>query len=277
VIAAEATPMLENPTMTADPINAIYKMNGRRVLTSPRAGGPWDPRAQHGSAPASLVAWIAESIPAPVPMHVARLTIDLMRPVPVAPLTFESEIIREGKKIQLCMIRLFAEGVEVVRANVLKIRYQAADIPNEAVTPALDVPGPDQCPDDTIDRFGNSFLGTMSLRSAFGRFIERGPAAIWFRANLPLIEGEPLSPLLRAVIASDFCNGVSPTLDFDKWTFINADVSISLARQPVGDWILVNAESFSGPEGAGLSMARLGDARGYFGRVIQTLVVEPRL
>ncbi|MGO9357218.1 MAG: thioesterase family protein, partial [Xanthobacteraceae bacterium] len=86
----------------------------------------------------------------------------------------------------------------------------------------------------------------------------------------------PLSPLLRAVIASDFCNGVSPMLDFGVWTFINADLTINLARQPVGDWILVNAQSCAGPDGAGLAMARLGDARGYFGRVIQTLVVEPR-
>jgi hypothetical protein len=120
------------------------------------------------------------------------------------------------------------------------------------------------------------FLSAMTMRPAVGRFITQGPAAIWFRANVPLIEGEPLSPLLRAVIASDFCNGVSPMLDFSVWSFINADLTVNLARPPVGDWILVNAESFSGPTGTGLSIARLGDARGYFGRVVQTLVVEPR-
>jgi acyl-Coa thioesterase superfamily protein/acyl-CoA thioesterase superfamily protein len=258
------------------PVNAIFRIEGNRVITSPRAGGPWDPRAQHGSPPAALVAWIAETMPAPAPMHVARLTIDLMQPVPVAPLTFESEVIKEGRKIQLCAIRLFADGAEVVRASVLKIRSRATDIPDVAATPALDVAGPDQCAEDVGDHAANAFLGTMSMRPAFGRFIEQGRAAVWFRANVPLIEGEPLSPLLRAVIASDFCNGTAPMLDFSKWTFINADLTVSLARQPVGDWILVNAESFCGPDGAGLSMARLADARGYFGRAIQSLVVEPR-
>ena len=257
-------------------MDAIFRVDGSNVVTSPFAAGPWDPSMQHGSPPAALVAWIAEEMPAPVPMHVARLTIDMMRPVPVAPLTFEAEVIKEGRKIQLCAIRLFADGVEVVRAQVLKIRIRPNDVPAIAATPPLDVPPPDQCRDDIIDPSRNVFLSTMSVRPAFGRFIEQGRAALWFRANVPLIEGVPLSQLMRTAIASDFCNGTSPMLDFSQWTFINADLTINLARQPVGDWILVNAESCAGPDGAGLSMARLGDVNGYFGRVIQTQVVEPR-
>jgi hypothetical protein len=262
--------------VSAPPTNAIFRVEGDRVVTSPRAGGPWDPRAQHGSPPAALIAWIADTMPAPVPMQVARVSVDLMRPVPVAPLTFTTEVVREGRKIQLCTVRLLAEGVEVVRGQVLRIRTRANRISESAATPALDVPLPDQCAEDVGDPARNMFLGAMSMRPAFGRFLDLGPAAVWFRANVPLIEGLPLSPLMRAIIASDFCNGVSPTLDFGAWSFINADLTVNLARQPVGDWILVNAESFAGAEGAGLSMARLADVNGYFGRVIQTLVVEPR-
>ena len=59
-----------------------------------------------GGAPASLVVWAAERIPTAMPMQVARVTIDLMRPVPVAPLTLETEVLREGRKIQLCAVRL---------------------------------------------------------------------------------------------------------------------------------------------------------------------------
>jgi len=77
-------------------MDAIFRVDGNRVLTSPDAAGPWDPGMQHGSAPASLVVWAAEAIPTPVPMRIARVTIDLMRPVPVAPLTLETEVLREG-------------------------------------------------------------------------------------------------------------------------------------------------------------------------------------
>ena len=47
-------------------------------------------------------------------MRIARVTVDLMRPVPVAPLTIETEILREGRKIQLCAVKLLANGVVVV-------------------------------------------------------------------------------------------------------------------------------------------------------------------
>src|SRR6202163_1452281 len=101
-------------------MNAIFRVDGNRVVTSPDAAGPWDPGMQHGSAPAALVVWAAEAIPTPVPMQIARVTIDLMRPVPVAPLTLESDVLREGRKIQLCAIKLLAGGIVVVGATVLK-------------------------------------------------------------------------------------------------------------------------------------------------------------
>ena len=90
-------------------MNAIFRVDGDSVATSPHAAGPWDPSMQHGSPPAALVVWAAEAIPTPVPMRIARVTVDLMRPVPVAPLTIESEVLREGRKIQLCAIRLLRQ------------------------------------------------------------------------------------------------------------------------------------------------------------------------
>ena len=81
---------------------------------------------------------------------------------------------------------------------------------------------------------------------------------------------------MRAVIAADFCNGASAVLDFSAWTFLNGDLTVSLARDPVGDWVLLDAETWLGPEGGGLACARLADRSGYFGRAVQTILVEPR-
>jgi hypothetical protein len=50
-------------------MDAIYRVDGGRVLVSPHAAGPWDPSMQHGSAPAALVVWVAENIPTPLPRH----------------------------------------------------------------------------------------------------------------------------------------------------------------------------------------------------------------
>jgi hypothetical protein len=256
-------------------MHAIYRVDGDRVVTSPDAAGPWDVRMQHGSAPAALVVWAAEAVLTPVPMQIARVTIDLMRPVPVAPLTLAAEVLRAGRKIQLCAVRLFADGVLVVGATVLKIRTEALTLPRGVGDQPVELPGPDQSRPE-VDFSSSPFVTGISVRAARGQFGVPGPGAIWYRVDRPLVEGFAISQAMRAVVAADFCNATSPTLDFRDWTFINADLSVSLARQPVGDWILLDAESRIGPDGAGLAMARLADEHGYFGRAVQSLVIEKR-
>jgi hypothetical protein len=257
-------------------MEAIFRVEENRVLVSPNAAGPWDPRMQHGAAPATLAVWAAERIATRAEMPIARVTIDLMRPVPLAPLTFESEVLREGQKIQLCAVRLKAYGVLVVAATVLKVRRLSlplpADLPKEMVT----LPGPDEVPVDPAQFSNSAFVTGMSLRSARGKFGVPGPGAIWYRVDRPLVEGSSLSQAMRAVAAADFANGTSAALDFRHWTFLNADLTVNMAREPVGEWILLDGESWIGPDGAGLAMMRLADERGYFGRAVQSLVIEKR-
>ncbi|WP_375414180.1 thioesterase family protein [uncultured Bradyrhizobium sp.] len=257
-------------------MDAIYRIDGNRVETSANAAGPWDSTMQHGSAPAALVTWAAEAIPTAVPMQVVRVTIDLMRPVPVAPLMVETEVLREGRKIQLCAVRLFANKVAVVRATVLKVRADSLPLPSEIADAAIDVPSPDHgTPLDP--RFArNPFVTGLSVSAVRGGFLHLGPGAIWYRIDRPIVEGAAISQMMRAVVAADFCNGTSAVLDFDRWTFINADLTVSLSRAPVGDWILLNAETWIGSDGAGIAAGRLGDSKGYFGRAVQSLVIEKR-
>jgi hypothetical protein len=257
-------------------MDAIFRVVGNHVTTSPYAAGPWDPNMQHGSPPAALVAWAAEAMPTQVPMRIARVSVDLMRPVPVAPLTIESEILREGRKIQLSAVRLRAAGVIVVAATVLKIKVQENQLPPEAEMEPVTLPGPAQSRAEPADFSSSPFVTGMSLRAARGRFGVPGPGAIWYRVDRPIVEGAAVSQAMRAMAAADFCNGTSPVLDFRQWTFLNADLTVNFAREPVGEWILLDAESWIGPDGAGLSMARLADVRGYFGRAIQSLVIERR-
>jgi hypothetical protein len=223
-----------------------------------------------------LVVWAAEAIPTPQPMRIARVTIDLMRPVPVAPLTLETEILREGRKIQLCAVRLLAGDAVVVGATVLKIKTQALTLPPGIVDLPVELPGPDQAREEQPDFSSSPFVTGISMRAARGRFGVPGPGAIWYRVDRPLVEASQVSQVMRAVVAADFCNGTSAVLDFREWTFINADLTVNLARQPVGAWILLDAESWVGPDGAGLASARLADERGYFGRATQSLVIEKR-
>ncbi|MDH8506248.1 hypothetical protein QIG99_27995, partial [Klebsiella pneumoniae] len=69
----------------------------------------------------------------------------------------------EGRKIQLCAVRLFAEGVEVVRATVLKVRALAIDLPDTVPAVPLDVPGPEAGRDEP--QVSNKFLAGVSMRA----------------------------------------------------------------------------------------------------------------
>lgn len=257
-------------------MEAIYRLEGARVHTRKWAGGPWNHAMQHGSAPTSLIAHIAEHMPTLAPMRVARVTIDLMRPVPIATLDIETEIVREGRKIQLSSIRLLADGTEVVRASVLKIRKTDLPLPPEAAERKIELPLPEALTDAPLGDEPVPFLTGLTMRDAKGTFRTPGPAAIWYRANRPIVEGESTSPLMRAAVAADFCNGASSVLPWDQWTFINADLTITLAREPVGEWVLLDAETWAASHGSGIAFAKLADTNGYFGRAVQNILIEKR-
>lgn len=159
---------------------------------------------------------------------------------------------------------------------MLKVKAQAQPLPSDAVTPPVELPGPDQSRVEPADFSSSPFVTGMSLRAARGRFGSPGPGAIWYRVDRPIVEGAPVSQAMRAMAAADFCNGTSPVLDFREWTFLNADLTVNFSREPVGEWVLVDAETWIGPDGAGLAMARLADVGGYFGRAVQSLVIEKR-
>ena len=257
----------------------VFELRGNVAVANENAAGPWDPGMQHGSAPSSLIAWwVEQRMETRVPMQVARMTFDLLRPVPIAPLEIKSEIVREGRKIQVIEVHLLAGETEVVRASILKVRNDTLPLPADVNAPPLDLPSPKQ--GAVAQRTGertNPFITGLEMRVVKGAgFGSPGPAAVCCKAKRPIISGEVNTPLMRTTIAGDFCNGVSSVLDFRKWSFINADLTISLSRMPVDDWVLLDAETWLGDHGAGIAFARLGDSKGYFGRAIQSLVIEKR-
>lgn len=258
-------------------MDSVFRVAGGAVEVREFAAGPWNTSMQHGGAPASLAVWAAEALPAPAPMRVARLTVDLLRPVPIAPLKLRTEVLREGKKIQIVAVHLEHDGTEVARANILKVRRGGSELAEVERSDALDVALPDNVPDGRApERSAKSFGAGFTLRSVRGEFGKPGPAAIWFRHNRGFVEGHGDSPAMLAAAVSDFSNGISSELDFAKWTFINADLSVFLAREPVGDWILLNAQTWLGNDGGGMAAARLADTRGYFGRAVQNLLIDKR-
>ena len=109
--------------------DAVFIPDGDVFTPTEHAGGPWDPRALHGGAPAALMARAIEAVEPDLDMFVSRITAEFMRPVPMAPLKLTTEVIRPGKKVQLVQASLTADGQEVARATALRIRQVEIDVP----------------------------------------------------------------------------------------------------------------------------------------------------
>ena len=116
----------------------------------------------------------------------------------------------------------------------------------------------------------------MEYRFVEGGFTELGPSTVWMRMGLPLLPDEQPTPLQRVLIAADSGNGVSVTLDWSRYLFINVDLSVHLHRMPAGEWVCLDAVTLPEPNGVGMADARLFDERGPIGRGVQTLLIADR-
>ena len=255
----------------------IFELDGDVAHPSSLARGTWSPNAMHGGPPAALLARVVERHDPGPAAFVARLTIDLLRPVPLAPLTVVARTSRPGKKVQWVEASLLADGVEVARASALRLRT-APDLglPLPPV-PGPELPPPSASPEFRI-QFGPDapvgFWAAMDVRQAAGSWTEPGPGAVWFRLRVPVVAGETPTPLQRVTAAADFGNGVSAALARGEYLFINPDLSIHLHRYPAGEWIGLDATTAAEPVGVGLAVSRLHDEQGPIGMSLQSLLVD---
>jgi hypothetical protein len=258
---------------------SLFERDGDRIVPTALTAGPWDRAAQHGGAPAALLAHVLGELPSPVPMRIARLTVELLRPVPVAPLAIETSVVREGKRVQLASASLSAGGLEVARAVALRMRTRALAVPPPRTTIARP-PGPaegatSQPPWSAAADYVSYHRDAVEHRFVVGSFAEPGPATDWIRLRVPLFPGVEPSPTARVAAVADFGNGIAWELSrADGWSFINPDLTIHLARLPVGPWICLEAVTHAGPDGMGVAESRLFDEHGPIGRSLQSLLLD---
>ncbi len=260
--------------MSAD--DAIFHRDGEAFVPSVHARGPWDPDAMHGGAPTALLARAVQRLETPVPMRCVRLAVEFARAVPMAPVTAEATIVRGGRRLALAEAVLRADGADVLRARATLLRIGEVDVPAPAPEPPL--PGPEAGRTAHWTGGGETagfHLTAIDLRFARGDW-GHGPALGWFRLRMPIVAGEATTPLQRAVAFADFGNGLSRILDFSTHLFVNTDLTVHLHREPVGEWVALDARTDLDPTGAGQAMSVLRDERGRIGVAAQSLFVEGR-
>jgi hypothetical protein len=237
---------------------------------------PWGEAFVHGGPPAGLLARSVELFAGSPEMQVSRLTFDLFRPVPMAPLQVAAHTVREGRRIHVVDAVLSADGVEV--AGVRAVLLRTADI---AVPPSAGSERPAGPQGLELSRLGAGRRANGENREGFHTVVEArwstrlregGLPAAWIRLPLELVAGEVLSPLARLAAICDFVNAIANGGEPTPARFINVDCSINLTRLPVGEWICLQSERAVEPTGVGVASARIWDEEGLIGRATQALL-----
>jgi hypothetical protein len=285
--------------VSEDPESVFLPDGEGRYTPTEHARGPWDPRALHGGAPATLIAGAFERMEPGSELPFARLSFSFLRPVPMAPLELRTRVVRPGRRVQELEADLYAGEELVCRAHGLRILPAPVQLPELAARVVAEhashpLPGPTEgypvrfALDDMERR---SFAATaLEMRFLHGRPLKGqlpevgvssahspvGAAGVWMRLCHPVLPGEAPSPLVRAMAAADFGNGVAAALPFEEYLFINADLSVTLNRPPEGEWIGLDARTLLHPGGIAWAESVLHDERGPLGLATQALVVQPR-
>lgn len=248
-----------------------------RFIPSSSARGPWSARHQHGGPPAALLARAFARQVGP-DAQIARLTFDFLRPVPLAPLTVATRVVRAGARVQRLAGSVLAEdGTAVIEATCVAMRMapESVVVPLEARTapPPPEVSAPFELPLMSGDEGYHRAVEWRIAKGAWGR----GPVAAWLRLRVPLVAGEAPTPALQSLVAvADSASGLAVVVDPARTTFLNGDLTIALHRAPAGEWTGLDAATIGESHGIGLTRARLWDTTGLVGRSLQTLLLEPR-
>ena len=245
-------------------------------VATPATAGPWSAHSQHGGPPSALAARALELHEPDEGQRLARVAVDILRPVPVGKITVRARTVRPGRRVALLEAVLEADGQEVLQVRGWRIALPAGQGPS---TPAGPPPPPipaEQPPPAFPGGHTAGYLEAVDWRYVAGGFDTPGPASVWARPRIPLIPGEEASPMCRALLLADSGSGVSAALNPVQFLFINVDLTLILPRDPVGEWLLLDAVTTIEGRGTGLAETSVSDVRGRCGTAVQTLLVAPR-
>lgn len=265
----------------------FYRRLGRtddgaeRFIPTDFSRSVWSTEMQHGSPPAALMVRAIEREHPRTDARLARVTVDLLGPVPMSECRVRTRILRPGRSIELVGAQLDAElpdGTERTVATASAWRMATED--TAAAERTADAPfttdGPlEQSGFGFFGRHdGDTFLDAVDWRWHALADGSR-PGSVRVQSTAVLVEGEQTTAMERMFSVVDAANGVGATLDPAEWTFLNTEMTVHIHRVPAGS-LGITAAASVGPDGIGLCSAVIHDEDGPVARTAQSLLVRRR-
>ncbi len=280
--------------VVVDPPSHLFRLDGETLLPTDLVRGPWDHGLLHGGAVSGALAWsmvrglpggpVGDGEPSADPgPQLCRLTTEILRPVPAAPLRHRSTVVRAGRRSQVVDAELLIDDRLVARATGQWATVRPATCAGHGAVGPIDAAVPRR-PVVATDPGAAADVGyprpgfncdVFELRCLVGSTEEPGPGTVWTRMVADLVEGHRTHPVERLATVADLANAVGWHPSPSGAPMINPDLTLQLLRYPRGEWICLEAEGQATAAGIGMMETTLWDGDGRFGRVLSTTVESP--
>lgn len=266
------TEVANGPAASTAAGDAFLLRDGESFLPQPECRGPWDPKSLHGRIVAGLLAHAIERDHGRGDLVPARLTVDMYRLPDFSPLSVQTRVVRDGRRIKVVDGEVWSGGRSVGRASCqLLLRTQNA--PGTVWSPPpWDAPAPEHVPPPENRGFGAT-MWDMRLMSSF--MATQGRKRVWMREIRELVAGVPLTPWVRVALAADFASPFANSGDAGLG-YINSDITLYLHRPLRGAWVGLETVNHQATDGIAIGECVVHDTEGPVGTSSVCALAQPK-
>ncbi|MGB3896185.1 thioesterase family protein [Mycolicibacter sinensis] len=237
-------------------------------------GSVWGPDLQHGSPPLALLTREIEYLIAGSGQRIARLALDILGAIPVAPVRVHAWVQRSGRRIRLLEAEMRSCDDDRPVARLSAWALATTDTTTVAADRHPPLPQGPSLPPPAWFAQSTGYARSVQWRAQPDS--PDGAAVAWLSPRVHLVDAEPTTALQRLAMVVDSANGIGAALDTEEYMFMNTDTVVHLHRLPAGEEFGLRARASIGPDGVGATTAELFDRSGFIGTSAQSLLVQRR-
>jgi hypothetical protein len=249
---------------------ALLEETSSGLVPLPDAAGYWGSKTLAGQVVCGVFGRAVERC-ADERWRVARLTVDLVRMTSFATVQITTSVVHRSRRLTVVDAVLRQDGCVAARASALLVP-RGGSAPTGRVwseeacmppPPASGAPSTARPLEGLLAYAGDDLIGSPSPTRWSGG---DEPKYLWWDLNHELVAGEEMSPLTRAAFVADTANPLT-AWGTHGLEVINADMTLTLARDPRDTVLGLGARSFLMGGGTTTGMASMHDRHGAIGVV----------
>lgn len=254
-----------------------FRRQGERFTPLPLARSLWSQNQMHGLAVSGLLARAVEQVLVGLgrgELVPARWHVDLFRPARMVESIATATLVRQGPRLALLDAVLDQNDQRVARASGLFLL--ASQPPTGEVWSPTDRPSPPPMePAPPRGGLPVPFFASAKPWSNDFREHQNGGRHQTWQTAIPIVVGEPITPFQAVASIADSTSMVT------NWgsagvEYINADISLTLARRPAGVEVGLRALDHVAADGIAVGTVEVFDRAGPLGTASVTALANTR-